>query len=191
LCISKQTKNIVETVLGENRSKDKIIEYVPHGINSDVYKPLRHDDKLTEFKNTIFKNKKFDFVALFNSRNIRRKMVSDLMIAFKQFKNSLPKNKQDKVALMLKTAPVDNNGTDLLAIKDDILRDTNVVFVPHSLDQAHMNYLYNIADVTLNVSSAEGFGLSFAESIMAGTPTIANCIGGLQDQMRFEDENGN
>ena len=43
-----------------------------------------------------------------------------------------------------------------------------------------------MADVTCNPSSAEGFGLSHMESLMAGTPTIATVLGGLQDQMGFK-----
>src|SRR3990167_2062886 len=41
------------------------------------------------------------------------------------------------------------------------------------------------------MSSAEGFGLGTCESLMAGTMIIANVTGGLQDQMRFIDENNN
>jgi hypothetical protein len=48
-----------------------------------------------------------------------------------------------------------------------------------------MNFMYNIASVTCQPSSAEGFGLSHMESMMAGTPTIATVLGGLQDQMGF------
>ena len=40
------------------------------------------------------------------------------------------------------------------------------------------------------MSNAEGFGLGTHESVLAGTPMIATVTGGLQDQMRFEDENG-
>jgi glycosyltransferase involved in cell wall biosynthesis len=53
-----------------------------------------------------------------------------------------------------------------------------------------MNYLYNLADVTVLPSSNEGWGLSLTESMMAGTMIIANVTGGMQDQMRFEDKNG-
>ena len=35
------------------------------------------------------------------------------------------------------------------------------------------------------------WGLSLTEAILAGNPIIANVTGGMQDQMRFEDENGN
>jgi glycosyltransferase involved in cell wall biosynthesis len=50
--------------------------------------------------------------------------------------------------------------------------------------------MYNMADVTVNIASNEGFGLSGAESLMTGTPIINNVTGGLQDHMRFEDERG-
>ena len=47
-----------------------------------------------------------------------------------------------------------------------------------------------MADVTCQPSTAEGFGLSVCESLMTGTPIIASCIGGLQDQMGFMKEDG-
>ena len=53
-----------------------------------------------------------------------------------------------------------------------------------------MNYLYNLADVTMLISSNEGWGLSLTESMMAEKMIIGNVTGGMQDQMRFEDENG-
>jgi glycosyltransferase involved in cell wall biosynthesis len=54
-----------------------------------------------------------------------------------------------------------------------------------------MNLLYNIADVTCLPSSNEGWGLSLTESLMAGTMIIGNVTGGIADQMRFEDKEGN
>ena len=53
-----------------------------------------------------------------------------------------------------------------------------------------MNMMYNAADVTMLLSSNEGWGLSLTESMMAGTMIIANVTGGMQDQMRFVDEEG-
>jgi glycosyltransferase involved in cell wall biosynthesis len=40
------------------------------------------------------------------------------------------------------------------------------------------------------LSSNEGWGLSLTEAILTGTPILANVTGGMQDQMGFEDENG-
>jgi len=48
-----------------------------------------------------------------------------------------------------------------------------------------MNILYNVADVTINMASNEGFGLGTTESIVAGTPIVVNVTGGLQDQCGF------
>jgi glycosyltransferase involved in cell wall biosynthesis len=50
--------------------------------------------------------------------------------------------------------------------------------------------MYNIADAQILLTSNEGWGLSLTEALLTGTPIIANVTGGMQDQMRFEDENG-
>ena len=195
LGISKQTTNINKIVLGD-KVKDKIIEYVPHGINEEHFFPIdeKHESwaKLQQAKKQLFGDKEYKHVFFFNSRNIRRKMPSDLLIAYKVFKESLPKEEQDDVCLVLHTQPVDNNGTDLIAVRDLLLgNDDSVRFSQSKLSTEGMNLLYNLADVTILPSSNEGWGLSLTESMMAGTMIIANVTGGMQDQMRFEDENGN
>ena len=54
-----------------------------------------------------------------------------------------------------------------------------------------MPTFYNIADVTINISDAEGFGLATLESLSCGTPIIATMTGGLQEQvLGAEGENG-
>ena len=79
------------------------------------------------------------------------------------------------------TAPVDNNGTDLPEVVKNVCSDYDVIFSHQKLDDKELNFLYNIADVTLNMASNEGFGLGTAEAVMAGTPIIVNVTGGLQD----------
>ena len=54
----------------------------------------------------------------------------------------------------------------------------------------YMNLLYNSTDAQILLSSNEGWGLSLTEALLVGNPIIANVTGGMQDQMRFEDENG-
>ena len=195
LAISKQTENINRVVLGE-KTKEKIIAYVPHGIDEKVFRPLKegdkHWDEFLKIKKEIFGGKEYDHVFFFNSRNIRRKGTSDLLAAFKVFKDSLPEEKKDKVALLLHTQPIDDNGTDLFAVRDMLLgEDPNILFSTERISAESMNLLYNLADATVLPSSNEGWGLALTESMMAGTMIIANVTGGMQDQMRFEDENGN
>lgn len=193
LGISKQTVNINKMVLG-NKAKDKIIEYVPHGLNTKFFKPLDNsNEKLKKFKKDLFKDKQYDFVLLFNSRNIRRKSIPDALLAWKVFTDQLPPEKAKKTAFILKTEPVDENGTDLPAVIEYIFDgdSTDVLVLGQKLSTEDMNHLYNSVDGTILLSSNEGWGLALTESLLTGTPFIANVTGGMQDQMRFIDSKGN
>ena len=194
MAISKQTEILTKVVLGEYLN-DKIIKYVPHGINENhFYKIDESHEKYVElqkFKKDLVGN--FEFVLLYNSRNIRRKSTSDNILAFKLFLDSLPKEKADKCCLVLHTHQSDENGTDLVVVIELFLGDrkNQVIFSNPGVDVAYMNMLYNSADATTLISSNEGWGLALTESLMSGTMIIANVTGGMQDQMRFEDEEGN
>ena len=190
LAISKQTKNINEMVLGK-KADGKVISYVPHGINEKQFFPIEDKSQLQATKKKLFGDKEFDFVLFFNSRNIRRKCISDLLAAHKLFLDSLPKEKADKVALVLHTQIVDDNGTDLNAVKTLLFgKKSNVFFSDQRIETAELNTIYNIADAVVLPSSNEGWGLALTEAMMAGKMIIANVTGGMQDQMRFEDEEG-
>jgi glycosyltransferase involved in cell wall biosynthesis len=193
LAISKQTKLINELVLDEKRG-NKIIEYVPHGLNEKIFKPIEDTDPtLVEFKKQLFGNEQKDFVLFFNSRNIRRKQIPDTMLAFRYFLDRLPKEKAEKCAFVLHTEVISDHGTDLEAVRKVLFSDypNSIYFSTNRLDPQQLNMLYNIADAQILLTSNEGWGLALTEAILAGTPIIANVTGGMQDQMRFEDEDGN
>ena len=191
--ISKQTVNINRIVLGD-KIQDRILEYVPHGLNHNIYKPLEKDNtELVEFKKNLFKGKEFNFVTFFNSRNIRRKQIPDTIWAFVQFVDKLSLEEAKKCALVLHTQRVDQNGTDLPAVVDMLCGEDeryNIIFSEEKLSTNQMNLLYNSTDVQIQLTSNEGWGLSLTESMLAGNPIIANVTGGMQDQMRFTDEKG-
>jgi glycosyltransferase involved in cell wall biosynthesis len=194
MAISKQTKNINEIVLGE-AAKDKLLKYVPHGINDKHFFPMTSVDELEtlgRFKKDLFQGKDIEFVAFFNSRNIRRKSPGDVILSYRMFCDMIGEEKAKKCALVMHTQAVDENGTDLYAVREAICDDSyvNVFFSQERLDTPHMNLLYNIADVGMLITSNEGWGLSLTETMMAGKMIIANVTGGMQDQMRFTDENG-
>jgi glycosyltransferase involved in cell wall biosynthesis len=191
--ISKQTVNINKIVLG-NKAKNKVFKYVPHGLNPDIYKPINPEDKeLKKFKINFFNKDIPEFIVFFNSRNIRRKQIPDTMLAFRAFLDTLPKEKADKCKMVLHTEAVTDAGTDLYKVKEYFFDENypNAIKFSHQkLSQQELNYLYNIADVQILLTSNEGWGLTITEAILAGTPIIANTTGGMQDQMRFTDENG-
>jgi glycosyltransferase involved in cell wall biosynthesis len=195
LAISKQTKLINELVLDEKRG-NKVIEYVPHGLNHELYYPIEKEDELKELeqvKSQMFGGKEKDFVIFFNSRNIRRKQIPDTMLAFKVFLDTLPKEKAAKCAMIMHTEIISDHGTDLEAVRKILFNEypEAIHFSTNKLDNKQLNQLYNIADAQILLTSNEGWGLSLTEAILAGTVIIANVTGGMQDQMGFEDEYGN
>ena len=188
-CISRQTYGIIKRLSALDTKptwkpkKDWQVGYVPHGINTNIYKPA---EVSAEFRKEILGGKDYDFVLYWSNRNIRRKQPADVIVAFKKFCDKIGKEKADKVCLVMHTQPVDENGTDLPAVIDVMASDCNIIFSEKRRPQEELNLIYNIADVTINIANNEGFGLATAESIMAGTPIIVNVTGGLQDQCGFE-----
>jgi glycosyltransferase involved in cell wall biosynthesis len=206
--ISKQSDNIHREVLTQNGfdivdydSNDSVPQdikwnqiitgFVPHGLNHNTFKPLSQDD--TTYKqmheNIKIKND-VDFVVFWNNRNIRRKQPGDLILAFKTFVDALPEEERNRVALLMHTQPIDENGTDLRAVHRAIAPDCKVLFSEQKLMPNELNAMYNVADVVVNIGSNEGWGLSSTEAMLSGTPIVNNVTGGLQDQCGFTDENG-
>ena len=195
--ISKQTENINHSVLGPELSAEKVIKYIPHGINEKMFFPVttEHPEYLTlqEFKKQLYGEKNYDFNLLYNARNIRRKCVPDLMLAWKIFIDTLTEEQAKKCILTLHTQPVDDNGTDLPAVQQMLFGNNskyNIKFSTGKYPSNIMGLLYNLSDGVILISSNEGWGLSLTEGMICGKPIIATVTGGMQDQMRFEDENG-
>lgn len=187
--ISKQTYGIVSRLTAKDDEvtykphSDWQVSYVPHGIDETEFRPTKVP---TEFRNRVLGDKDYDFVFFWSNRNIRRKQPSDVIMAFKEFCQNLTDEKADKVVLLMHTSPTDQNGTDLPEVAKTLAPECNIVFSDKKLTSTELNYLYNIADTTINIAGNEGFGLTTAESVMAGTPIIVNVTGGLQDQCGFK-----
>jgi len=200
MSISKQTYNINKHVLGEGKWCDvnanditgkSVLHYVPHGINTVIFRPIPKDDALLmKRRKEILNGKDYNYVILYNSRNVQRKRTSNIMLAYRTFCDNLPKEEAAKCCLLLHTEVRCDAGTDLIAVKEAFCPEYDVAFSTGKYIPDDMNMLYNIADVTINLSSNEGFGLSTAESLMAGTPIIVSVTGGLQDQIGQTKDDG-
>ena len=188
--ISKQTVNIVDNVCQIKPRTDWDNTYIPHGINEKNFYPIDSSHKewgdLLQFKRNVTVNKNYDFIVFWNNRNIRRKLPGDVILAYKTFCDMLPKEKAEKCALIMHTQPRDENGTDLPEVVTQVCPDYDVIFSHQKLSDKELCYLYNIADVGMNMASNEGFGLGTCEALMCGTPISVNVTGGLQDQCGFK-----
>jgi glycosyltransferase involved in cell wall biosynthesis len=172
-CISKVTHDIVQTVTPEVDSS-----YIPHAVDSEVFKPLDPETVRTWRQSKGLDDK---FVCFWNSRNARRKQSGTLIWWFKEF---LDKVGQDKACLIMHTDVKDQHGQDLEAIIHELgLTNGEVLFSRDKVNAADLAAMYNMADITACISDAEGFGLSTLESLACGTPILVNMTGGLQDQV--------
>jgi len=149
-CISRQTYGIIKRIGARDDKptwKTKLpwqVSYVPHGINTDLYKPI---DVPTEFRNEILGGKDYEFVLYWSNRNIRRKQPADVIVAFQKFCDKIGKEKADKCVLLMHTQPIDENGTDLPAVIEAVAPNCNIIFSEKRRLQEELNLLYNLADV--------------------------------------------
>jgi glycosyltransferase involved in cell wall biosynthesis len=172
-CISRLTHDIVQTVTPEVGSS-----YIPHAVDDEVFKP--HDEDLVR---TFRKEKGIDdkFVCFWNNRNARRKQSGTLIWWFKEF---LDRVGHDKATLIMHTDTKDQHGQDLEAIIHELgLTNGEVLFSRDKISAPDLALMYNAADLTINISDAEGFGLATLESLSSGTPILVTLTGGLQDQI--------
>jgi glycosyltransferase involved in cell wall biosynthesis len=164
--------------------------FVPHGLNHNTFQPMHELDPAYVSMHTKIKEENaVDFVVFWNNRNIRRKQPGDVILAFKHFADRLSAEQKTRVALIMHTQAVDENGTDLRAVAKTLAPDCKIIFSEQKMSAHDLNAMYNVADVVVNIGSNEGWGLSSTEAILSGTPIINNVTGGLQDQCGFVDDN--
>ena len=186
MSISKQTYGINKRTLEKYGmpKEDWAYKYIPHGV-SKHFRPLPSDDqKLAEFKEKYGLNG-YDFVVLWNNRNIRRKVPGDVILAFNEFAKQ---HEDKKVCLFLHTQRSDDNGTDLNEVIKHNGHYGDYKFTDAKFSTEDLNLYYNSGDIILNIASNEGFGLASCEALRAGTPIVVNVTGGLQDQCGFDLE---
>jgi len=192
MAISKQTYGINKRLLSDY--KDWQITYVPHGINKERFSLVdKNDTKFKEFEQKRGLDK-YKFKILYSNRNIRRKNPGDVALAYKHMMDKLTPEQRKDCVLVFHSTPVDENGTDMRDLCKNLLPNHPVIFtydLNHGpMNDEEMNFLFNSADVYINMASNEGFGLGSCEALSVGTPIIVNVTGGLQDQCGFKNEKG-
>ena len=175
--ISKVTSDIVKTVCPEVEET-----YIPHMIDTNIFKK-QDESAVLKFKQEALKVSDTPDKLLFfwNNRNARRKMSGSLIFWFKEYLDQVG---HDKAFLLMHTDPVDPHGQDLVAILSELgLNQGQVLLSRDKIPPEQLAMIYNMADCTVNISDAEGFGLATFESLACETPIIVNMTGGLQEQV--------
>ncbi len=167
--------------------KDKFprkANFVPHALPEHLFYPIPLQEKYRQKISIIGEERKDHFLLFWMNRNARRKRPNDLLLSFKRFLDDLQKNHGHKNAtLLMHTDPRDPEGPNLFAVTEMLGIKDNVVFSNQRVDFTTINLLHNISDVCINISYAEGFGLSTLEAMQTGTPIIAPLTGGQTRQV--------
>lgn len=171
----------VHDLLIENYYDKEKVTYIPMGVNTDVFKPLPLPER-NQFKLEAEKGlgKPLGFTIGYVGRGIPRKRLLNMITILNEF----AKDKDEPISLMLRTDPQDPEGVNLYeALKTfhPFTEKGNVVFVvPAESSDDHLNKIYNLFDVNLNISSAEGFCLPVVQSAAAEIPSIVSQTGGTK-----------
>ncbi len=177
-CINWPTYEMVKERFPEKTN------YIPHGVPQELFKPLSKPE-IDSFKLKLLgPNRQDHFVALYVSRNARRKMPGDILASWSMFMDSLKKKHgHQKATFIMHAEPLDPEGPNLFHVIKTLGIEDSVIFSKERINFNEMAALYNISDVTVNRSCNEGFGLGILESKMCGRPVIALKTGGLTRQV--------
>ena len=179
-CISKVTHDIIQTVAPEVESV-----YLPHSVDTKIFKPLSVGE-ITSLRAENLEADADKIIFFWNNRNARRKQTGSIVFWFKEFLDQVG---HDKAKLIMHTDPFDPHGQNLYALMEKLnLSGDQFQISTQKYPPEHLAALYNMADCTLNISDAEGFGLATFESLACGTPIIVNMTGGLQEQVTDGEE---
>lgn len=184
--------HMTATMLQEDPAYSTKTKFIPHAVPDTEFFPMSASSiKLA--KDKILPGREDHWVLYWINKNFGRKRPADLLYAWSMFRSKIEKETGRPATLLMKTNPRASYGSNLIELAKKFGIDGSVVFYDNHVNPETLNELYNISDCTINISNAEGFGLSTLESMMTGTPIIAPLLGGQTRQIidhRTGVENG-
>jgi len=153
--------------------------YVPHGIDTTVFKPL---DNIDELRTACGVEDQF-IIGLNQANNDAiRKALPEQMLAFAKFAQN-----HDDVLLTLHSGVHQEGGQDLESVAENlgILDKVRIVdqyrYTAGMITPSDLNEWYNVLDVLSAAVYAEGFGLPIVEAQAAGTPVITTNASSMEE----------
>lgn len=165
------TNFAVDVIRKVNPIVAKNTAIIPHGIDTSLF--FKSMSSKSSIRQSIYKTDRFNdsFIFLNANRNQPRKKLDITMKAFALFVNKVkPKN----AILHMHCGVIDQYINVMELAKRYGLRDVitcQVSGIPNMTNE-EMNMIYNAADVGLNSSIGEGWGLCNTEHAATGAPQI-------------------
>jgi len=164
---------------------------IPHGVDTDTYKPLTGDDK----PHTIYtENESGDrteidldetfVVGMVAANHGDRKHIPGQMEAFAMFLNEVTED----AIMYIHTDAAAAEGYNLNDVRREIGLPKEKVVWPgadmyHDLDDEGMAKWYNAFDVFINCSYGESWGMCITEAMSCGVPSIVTNFSAMPEQV--------
>lgn len=149
--------------------RDKRIEVIPNGIDTEKYKPINKDVARESFN--LPKDKHLILFSAFSATSDKRKGNQFLMEALEQMSQS---SWGSNAELVIIGASRPDNQPDV---------GMNVHYMGYMNDEISQVLLYSSADVLVAPSMQENLANTVMESLACGTPVVAFSIGGMPDMI--------
>jgi glycosyltransferase involved in cell wall biosynthesis len=167
---------------------DFMVRYIRHGVDAtNTFKPHNVDDEDRMKLRDAWNIPRDKFVFLFLGANMgERKNVIQLLLTFKKFLDKHPDALLYLYTNMFTGFPT---GYDIAGFAEQLGIPNNVMgptfnTMLDSVEDEKLAELYACADVTVNPSLGEGFGMSILESMACGTPVIATNNSSMQELVK-------
>ncbi len=147
--------------------KNSRVEVIPHGLNTEKYRPL--NQKLVREIFKLPQDKKLILFGALQATSDRNKGFHLLQPALQQLSQS---GWKDNTELVIFGASQPENPPDL---------GFKTHYLGHLYDDNSLAAVYSAADVMLVPSLQESFGQTASESLACGTPVVAFNATGLKD----------
>lgn len=164
-------------------------EYIPHGIETGVYRISDEPDKVAGFKRSIFGGEDAGHLTVMVAANKGypdRKAFQVQLRAWAAFAKDKP-----NARLYIHTEPTPMYGGLNLPILVGHLGIADRVIFPDryqnflGFPDTYMALMYNAADVLLAATMSEGFGIPIIEAQACGTPAIVTDFSAMPELVRW------
>jgi len=165
-------------------------DYIPHGVNTRVFKPMEDKGEAKDWVNQISKADQFSkhkilskidkdsFVVGINAANKGpRKDISRMLLVCKLFLEQNPDAEKDFCIYLhtwirgvMRGFHLDDLGSEMGMLP--YMRWTPIVKMFTGLSEPQLNMIYNSFDVFMNLAQGEGFGLPILEAQACQVPCI-------------------
>jgi glycosyltransferase involved in cell wall biosynthesis len=161
---TQYAKGVMKPLISDTQFKK--IRVIPHGVNTNDFRPYSSFDK-AKAKSDIF-GKEDVFVFGTVNRNQVRKDLGSLIMGFAMFKHTTQAN----ALLYLHCNPIDPMGINIYRLCDRVgLEVGKDVILPKDYSEnkgcslEELNKIYNSFDCFITTTTAEGWGLTITEAM--------------------------